>query len=69
MPRKRGREEANANRARYPADVGNEMNHEDLMYLCSALLAVGLWACGVVALWATVEAGYWIYCKARGIKY
>lgn len=41
----------------------------DLLYLGSALAAVGLWACAVVALWAVVEGGYWLYCKATGRDY
>jgi hypothetical protein len=45
------------------------MNQSDLLYLTSALAAVGLWALGVGALYLVVEAGYWVYCKARGIKY
>ena len=45
------------------------MRGEDLVYIGSALLAVGLWACGVAALWAIVEGGYWVYCKVRKIRY
>jgi len=42
---------------------------ESLAYLLSVLLALAAYAVAGVALWAAVEAGYWIYCKARGIKY
>ena len=45
------------------------MNESDLIYLASALAAVGLWACGILALWVIVEASHWVYCKARKIRY
>jgi hypothetical protein len=45
------------------------MNQSDLMYLASGLLAVGLWACALGALWITMEAGYWVYCKITGKEY
>jgi hypothetical protein len=45
------------------------MNREDLFYLASGILAVGLWACAVAALWLVVEAGYWVYCKATKREY
>ena len=45
------------------------MNREDLFYLASGILAVGLWACAVAALWAVVEGGYWLYCKATKREY
>lgn len=41
----------------------------ELAYLLSVLLAIAAYAVAGVLLWAAVEAGYWIYCKARGIKY
>jgi hypothetical protein len=41
----------------------------ELAYLLSVLLAIAAYAVAGVALWAAVEAGYWIYCKLRGIKY
>ena len=31
-----------------------------------ALIAIALAGC---ALWAVIEAGYFIYCKVRGVKY
>lgn len=45
------------------------MNRSDLMYLASALLAVGLWACAVAALWLVIEGVYWLYCKATKREY
>jgi len=42
---------------------------DSLIYLLSVLLGVAAYAVAGVALWAAVEAGYWIYCKLRGIKY
>lgn len=54
---------------RVGADVGGEIVSRDLFYIGSALLAVGLWACAVVALWAVVEGVYWIYCRVRGRDY
>jgi len=33
------------------------------------LLALAAYAVAGVLLWCAVEAGYWIYCKAKGIKY
>lgn len=41
----------------------------ELMYLLSTLLGVAAYIVAGVALWAAVEAGYFIYCKLRGIKY
>ena len=40
------------------------MNQSDLFYIGSALLAVGLWACALGALWAVVEGVWWLYSKA-----
>jgi hypothetical protein len=45
------------------------MNQEDLLYIGSALLALGLWACALGALWAVVEGVWWLYSKATGKKY
>jgi len=39
------------------------------MYLLSSLLALAAYAVAGVALWAAVEAVYWIYCKVKGIEY
>jgi hypothetical protein len=41
------------------------------MLIQAAQLAAGLalLALQLLALWGTVEAGYWIYCKVRGRKY
>jgi len=41
----------------------------DLIYLLSSLLAVAAYIVAGVALWAGVEGIYWVYCKAKGIKY
>jgi len=69
MRRKRGRAQANANSARHQTDVGNQMNKEDLLYIGSALLALGLWACALGALWAVVEGAWWLYSKVTGKEY
>jgi hypothetical protein len=45
------------------------MNRSDLMYLASGILAVGLWACALGALYLVIEGGYWLYCKVRGRDY
>ena len=42
---------------------------DSLFYLLSVLLGLAAYAVAGVLLWAAVEAGYWIYCKAKGIKY
>jgi hypothetical protein len=42
---------------------------DSLMYLLSVLLSLAAYAVAGVLLWCAVEAGYWIYCKLRGIKY
>jgi hypothetical protein len=42
---------------------------DSLIYLLSVLLTLAAYAVAGVALWAGVEGIYWIYCKARGIKY
>ena len=41
----------------------------ELLYLLSVLLSLAAYAVAGVALWAGVEAVYFIYCKLRGIKY
>jgi hypothetical protein len=41
----------------------------EVAYLLSVLLALAAYAGAGVLLWITVEGAYWIYCKARGIKY
>lgn len=41
----------------------------EVLYLGSVLLALGLYALAGVAMWAVVEAGYWIYCKITGKDY
>jgi uncharacterized membrane protein len=45
------------------------MSKEDLLYIGSALAAVGLWACALTALYVVVEGGYWLYCKATRKEY
>lgn len=41
----------------------------EIMYLLSALLAVAGYILAGVAIWLTVEAIYWLYCKVRKIDY
>jgi hypothetical protein len=41
----------------------------ELLYLLSVLLSLAAYAVAGVALWAGVEGIYWVYCKAKGIKY
>ena len=41
----------------------------EVAYLLSVLLALAAYAGAGVLLWIIVEGAYWIYCKARGIKY
>jgi hypothetical protein len=41
----------------------------ELLYLLSVLLSLAAYAVAGVALWVAIEAGYWVYCKAKGIKY
>jgi hypothetical protein len=69
MPRKRGREQANANSARHQKDVGDKMSKEDLLYIGSALAALGLWACALGLLYVVVEGAWWLYSKATGREY
>ena len=69
MPRERGRAQANANSARHQTDVGDEMNKEDLLYIGSALAAIGLWACALAVLYVVIEGAYWLYCKATKREY
>jgi len=41
----------------------------EVIYALSALLMIAGYILAGVALWAIVEASYWIYCKVRGIDY
>jgi hypothetical protein len=41
----------------------------ELAYLLSVLLSLAAYAVAAVAIWAAVETGYWIYCKATGREY
>lgn len=41
----------------------------EVIYLLSVILTVAGYIIAGVALWLTVEATYWIYCKVRGIDY
>lgn len=45
------------------------MNQSDLLYIGSALAALGLWACALGALYLVTEGVYWIYCRVRGRDY
>lgn len=40
-----------------------------ILYAGQMLAGLALLALQGVALWLAVEAGYWIYCKARGRIY
>ena len=41
----------------------------DLAYLLSVLLGVAAYVVAGVALWAAVEAIYWLWCKVSGREY
>ncbi len=41
----------------------------EVIYALGALVMIAGYILAGVALWAIVEASYWIYCKVRGIKY
>ena len=41
----------------------------EILYLVSVLMALGLYAVAGVALWGAVEGIYWLYCKATGRDY
>ena len=41
----------------------------EVMYLLSALLAIAGYILAGVAIWLTVEAIHFIYCKVRRIDY
>lgn len=41
----------------------------EAIYALGALLMIAGYLIAGVALWAIVEASYWVYCKVRGIKY
>jgi hypothetical protein len=45
------------------------MNRSDLMYLASGVLAIGIWACALGALYVAIEGAHWVYCKIRGRDY
>jgi hypothetical protein len=38
-------------------------------YLLSVIVGLGSLIAGAALLWATIEGVYFLYCKARGIKY
>jgi hypothetical protein len=41
----------------------------DLAYFLSVMVGLGSIVAGVMILWAAIEGVYFLYCKARGIKY
>jgi hypothetical protein len=41
----------------------------ELAYLLSVIVGLGSIVAGAVLLWVAVEGVYFLYCKARGIKY
>jgi hypothetical protein len=41
----------------------------EAIYALGALLMIAGYILAGVALWLTIEASYFIYCKLRGIKY
>jgi hypothetical protein len=41
----------------------------EVIYALGALLMIAGYILAGVALWAIVEASYWIYCKIKGIEY
>jgi hypothetical protein len=45
------------------------MNQSDLLYIGSALAALGLWACALAVLYVVVEGAFWVYCKVTGKDY
>jgi hypothetical protein len=42
---------------------------DSLTYLLSVLLGLAAYAVAGVALWAAVEAGYYLFCKITGREY
>ena len=43
--------------------------YDPILYFGQLLAGLGLLALQGVALWLTVEAGWWIYCKVTGKEY
>ncbi len=41
----------------------------EAIYALGALVMIAGYILAGVALWLTVEAVYWVYCKVRGIDY
>ena len=41
----------------------------ELAYFLSVIVGLGSLIAAAVLLWGAVEGVYWLYCKARGIKY
>lgn len=41
----------------------------EILYLASVLMALGLYAVAGVLLWVAIEGAYWLYCKATGRDY
>jgi fucose permease len=41
----------------------------ELAYFLAVMVGLGSIVAGVALLWAAVEGVYFLYCKARGIKY
>ena len=42
---------------------------DSLAYFLSVMVGLGSLIAAAVILWGAVEGVYFIYCKARGIKY
>jgi len=42
---------------------------ESLFYFLSVIVGLGSLIAAAVILWGAVEGVYFLYCKARGIKY
>lgn len=40
-----------------------------ILYAGQVVAGLAFLAVQGVALWLVIEAGYWLYCKARGIQY
>ena len=41
----------------------------EILYFLSVMAGLGSLIAGAVLLWGAVEVSYFLYCKARGIKY
>ena len=41
----------------------------EIIYFLSVMAGLGSLIAGAVLLWGAVEVSYFLYCKARGIKY